>query len=222
MEVAVLDAAEQAGRPLSGKDDPVEVDRTPQTGDGPRQARGFRLVLLAALLVVALACGGVGLWLTAERGSAADVQRDREEVMSASGQFLLRMGTYGPDLLDEQGAMPEYRERVTGVITDKFAASFESEAGTAEQLVAQAGVNRAADVFATGVSSLDQDSARTLVAGTFSDSYEVRGETVDQEPIPFRIEVTLVKVDGEWLVDDFDPVSSGGAAPTEPDPGAQP
>ena len=64
---------------------------------------------------------------------------------------------------------------------------------------------RQADVFATGVSSIDQDSARTLVAGTFSDAYQVKGETVDQEPIPFRIEVSLVKVDGEWLVDDFTP-----------------
>ena len=180
-------------------------------------------MLLAVLVVLSLVAAGVLAWvLLARGGDGDDVQSSREEVMAQTEQFMLRMGTYGPDLLDEQGAMPEYRDRVKGVITDKFAASFDSEAGTAEQLVAQAGVTRAADVFATGVSSLDEDSARTLVAGTFSDSYEVKGETVDQEPIPFRIEVSLVKVGGEWLVDDFDPVTSDGAAPTEPDPGAQP
>jgi hypothetical protein len=189
----------------------------------PRRAPGFRTALLGVLVVLCLVAAGVLAWvLLARGGDGDDVQASREEVMAQTEQFMLRMGTYGPDLLDEQGAMPEYRDRVKGVITDKFAASFDSEAGTAEQLVAQAGVTRAADVFATGVSSLDEDSARTLVAGTFSDSYEVKGETVDQEPIPFRIEVSLVKVEGEWLVDDFDPVTSGGAAPTEPDPGAQP
>jgi Mce-associated membrane protein len=191
------------------------------TDEAPTRAVGFRTVLLAVLVVLALAAAGFLAWVLLARGSDGDdVQSSREEVMAQTEQFMLRMGTYGPDLLDEQGAMPEYRERVTDVITDKFAASFDSEAGTAEQLVAQAGVTRAADVFATGVSSIDQDSARALVAGTFSDSYEVKGERVDQEPIPFRIEVSLVKVDGEWLVDDFDPVSSGGAAPTESEPGA--
>ncbi|WP_457208654.1 hypothetical protein [Nocardioides sp. P5_C9_2] len=180
-------------------------------------------MLLAVLVVLALVAAGLLAWLLLARGDDGDdVQSSREEVMAQTEQFMLRMGTYGPDLLDDEGAMPEYRDRVTDVITDKFAASFEKEAGTAEQLVAQAGVTRVADVFSTGVSSIDQDSARALVAGTFSDSYEVKGKTVDQEPIPFRIEVSLVAVDGEWLVDDFDPVSGDAAAPTEPDPGAQP
>ena len=196
---------------------------TSPTTATPTHRAGFRTVLLAVLVALAVAAAGLLAWvLLARGGDGDDVRSSREEVMAQTEQFMLRMGTYGPDLLDEQGAMPEYRERVKGVITDKFAASFDSEAGTAEQLVAQAGVDRTADVFATGVSSIDQDSARTLVAGTFSDSYEVKGETVDQEPIPFRIEVSLVRVGGEWLVDDFDPVSSGGAAPTQPDPGAQP
>jgi Mce-associated membrane protein len=190
------------------------------TGSTARAAR-FRTVLLAVLVALALVAAGVLAWLLLARGGdGEDVQASREEVMAQTEQFMLRMGTYGPDLLDDQGAMPEYRDRVKEVITDKFSASFDKEAGTAEQLVAQAGVTRVADVFATGVSSIDQDSARALVAGTFSDSYAVKGKTVDQEPIPFRIEVSLVKVDGEWLVDDFDPVSGDGPAPTEPDPGA--
>lgn len=189
---------------------------TSRTAATTRSA-GFRRVLLAVLVALALVPAGVLAWvLLARGGDGDDVQSSREEVMAQTEQFMLRMGTYGPDLLDEKGGMPEYRERVTDVITDKFAASFEKEAGTAEQLVAQAGVTRAADVFATGVSSIDQDSARALVAGTFSDSYEVKDETVEQEPIPFRIEVSLVKVEGEWLVDDFDPVSSEEAAPTDP------
>ena len=42
------------------------------------------------------------------------------------------------------------------------------------------------------------------VAGTFTDSYPKQGQL---EPTPFRFEVTLVKVQGSWLVDDFTPVT---------------
>lgn len=169
-------------------------------------------VLVAVTLVAAVAAGV----LLATRGDDAGVtQSGREEVMAQTEQFMLRMGAYGPDLLDDKGAMPDYRAKVKEVITPKFAASFDEEAGAAEQLVAQAGVARVPDVFATGVSSLDDDSARTLVAGSFTDTYTVKGKTVPQEPIPFRIEVSLVKIEGKWLVDDFNPVTAGEPAPTE-------
>jgi hypothetical protein len=59
------------------------------------------------------------------------------------------------------------------------------------------------------VSVIDADSATALVAGSFTDTYtpEGGGEPRPQEPVPFRIEVSLVKTDGEWLVDDFTPVT---------------
>jgi hypothetical protein len=175
------------------------------------QSATFRRALLGVLVLVLLASAGVLIWLVADRrGEADDVQAEREQVMAQTEQFMLRMGTFGPDLLDEQGGMPEYRDRVKEVITPKFATSFDKEAATAEQLVAQAGVARVADVFATGVSVIDSDSATALVAGSFTDSFP-RGrnseERVAQEPVPFRIEVTLVKTDGEWRVDDFEPVT---------------
>ena len=182
----------------------------------------FRLVLAAVLGLLLLAGLAVAA-VYAVRGpdqSSGDIQAERETAMAQSEQFMLRMGSYGPDMLDENKAMPEYRERVKEVITAKFAAEFEKEAGTAEQLVAQAGVERAVDVFATGVASIETEgesgSATTLVAGSFTDSYTLKGKTVPQEPIPFRIEVSLVRIDGEWLVDDFDPVSGTDSAQRGP------
>ena len=177
------------------------------------QSVTFRRALLGVLVVVMLATAGVLVWLLADRrGDAEDRQDAREQVMAQTEQFMLRMGTFGPDLLDEQGGMPEYRERVKDVITPKFGTSFDEEAATAEQLVAQASVAREADVFATGVSVIDADSATALVAGSFTDSYPQGkgGEIVESEPVPFRIEVTLVLSDGTWLVDNFTPVT--GAA----------
>lgn len=192
---------------------------TPDDPHAPRsQARSatFRRVLLGVLVVALLASGGVLIWLLADRrGEADELQADREAVMAQTEQFMLRMGTFGPDLLDDEGGMPEYRERVKEVITPKFAVSFDKEASTAEQLVAQAGVSRVAEVFATGVATIDADSATALVAGSFTDTYPQgkKGDPVATDPVPFRIEVELVLSDGEWLVDDFNPVTAAEEAP---------
>ncbi|MEO5852982.1 MAG: hypothetical protein ABIQ15_10765 [Nocardioides sp.] len=173
-------------------------------------APAFRRALMVGLVVVLVAAVGAAVWMLPDRRGDSDAeQRQREQVMAQTRQFLLRMGTYGPDLLESDGAMPEYRGLVKAVITPKFAASFDEQAGTAEQLVVQAKVSREAEVFATGVSDLDPDSATTLVAGTFTDTYEVKGRARPQEPVPYRIEVSLVKIDGDWLVDDFTPVTGG-------------
>ena len=176
------------------------------------RSAGFRLVLLVALVAVLVAGLGSLAYLLSTRavdavgigGDQAQVQGDREAVMAQTEQFVLRFGTYGPDLLDEQGGMPAYRQRVKDVITPKFAVSFDKQAGTAEEIVAKADISRSADVFATGVAAIDSDSATTLVAGTFTDSYPKQGQL---EPTPFRFEVTLVKVKGSWLVDNFTPVT---------------
>ena len=170
----------------------------------------LRLALLGVLVVALLASAGVLIWLLADRrGEADDLQTQRETVMAQSEQFMLRTGTFGPDMLDDKNGMPEYRDQVKAVITPKFATSFDKQAVAAEQLVAQAGVSRKAEVFATGVSVMDEDSATALVAGSFTDSFPQgkNGKTVAAEPVPFRMEVDLVKTGGKWLVDDFTPIT---------------
>ena len=188
---------------------------TSRTDDQPPPATTFRFLLLGFLVLVVLLGAGTSIWLLSARGSealgvqggATETQVERDAVMSQTRQFMLRMGTYGPDQL-EDGQLPEYRELVTDVITPKFGTSFEESVATAEQLVAQAGVSREAEVFSTGVVTLDSDSATTLVAGTFTDTYRTaKGEEQEQRPVPFRIEVDLVRTDDEWLVDDFTPVT---------------
>lgn len=194
---------------------PADAELTTSTSEDPPGPAVFRLVVLIVLVVVIVVATAVATFLLVSRSGddSGDTQASREEVMAQTEQFMLRLGTYGPELLDDKGAMPDYREKVKEVITPKFAASFDDEAGTAEQLVAQAGVSRVPDVFATGVASIDEDSAKTLVAGSFSDTYAVDGKKIKQEPIPFRIEVSLVKIDGKWLVDDFSPVSAAEEEP---------
>ena len=183
-----------------------------------RSALG-RQVVAAALALVVVVCVALLLWMTlggrASGDGGLELPDEREQAMSLTDQFVKRLGTYSPDMLDDSGQMPDYREQVREVITPKFAADFDKQVATAEQLVAQGGITRTADVFATAVSSIDDDSARVLVAGAFTDSYrQGKGDdarTVDQEPLPFRFTVDLVVIDGEWLVDDFTPVSADEA-----------
>ena len=81
--------------------------------------------------------------------------------------------------------MPKYRELVEEVITPKFAADFEKNAPLAEATVKQAGLARSAQVFSTGVSAIDSDSATALVAGSITQSYPKKpgsDERVQTEP----------------------------------------
>lgn len=191
-----------------------------------RSRTRLRLILAAALALVSLVCAGILVWLLVDGPGDSEAQDQREQVMSLTDQFVKRLGDYGPDMLDESGQMPQYREQVTEVISDKFATDFEKQVKTVEQLVVQAGVERSAEVFATGVSTIDQDSARVLVAGAFHDTYtpatqgKQEPRTIEQEPLPFRFTVDLVKVEGEWKVDDFTPVAgTGGSQAPAPAPG---
>jgi Mce-associated membrane protein len=207
----------------------VTKDSTPHDqASGPVPAVGFRLVLLivlSALLVLSIGTF-VGLTVTDESSPAGifdgddgeQDEADRQAVMSQAQQFILRVNTYGPDLLAEDGTMPDYREQVREVITDKFAASFEESVPAAESTVAQAGFSRTAEVFGAGVSVIDQDSATALVAGSFTNAYPVDPDDLESErqedlPLPFRVRVELVKVGGDWLVDGFSPVTGEDEEP---------
>ncbi len=190
-------------------------------------ATTFRFALLIGLVVALLACVGLGIWLTATRGATAlgiegnvgQRSAEIERVRQQTEQFMLRMGNFGPDLVQD-GKMPEYRTRVDAVITPKLASSFDDSVGIAEQQASQ-GVGRTAEVFGVGVSSIDPDSAVALVAGSFTPSFpDKKGKSVQGEPVPFRLEITLVKTGGKWLVDNFAPVtgsttdqSGGGSLP---------
>lgn len=188
----------------------------PPAPAGARLTPRVRVAIAAVLALVVAACVALLIWMSvagrASTDGGLDLPDEREQVMSLTDQFVKRLGTYSPDMLDDSGQMPAYREQVREVITPKFAADFDKEVATAEQLVAQGGITRSADVFATAVSSIDDDSARVLVAGAFTDSYEQgtgeKARTIDQEPLPFRFTVDLVMIEGEWLVDDFSPVSN--------------
>jgi hypothetical protein len=187
------------------------------------------LVVLAALVVASLAALA---FQAVHRGgnpfsTTDEVQDARDDVMSQARQFMLRVNTYGPDLLDGS-TMPKYRERVSAVVTAKFDADFEKNVPYAEATVAQAGLQRTTEVYGVGVGDLDVDRghATALVAGAFTNSFPDpadKKKRVPADPQPYRVEVTLVRQRGTWKVDGFAPAgaqaqqqSSGGVSPSAP------
>ena len=198
--------------------DAARAEEEATTGGADPRSAGFRLVLLGVLVVALLASAGILVWLLADRrGEAEDLQDQREAVMSQTEQFVLRINTYGPDQLDDEGHLPDYQDKVTDVITPKFAADFETSGlPIAEQTVAQAGYARTAKVFGVGVDVIDDDSATAIVAAALTSSYpdpkhpDDGAERVSAEPVVLRWEVDLVKTGGDWLVDGYAPVTGEG------------
>ena len=73
--------------------------------------------------------------------------------------------------------MPDYRQRVKDVITPEVRrCRSTSRPAPPSSSSRKADISRSADVFATGVSAIDSDSATALVAGTFTDSYPEQGQ----------------------------------------------
>lgn len=140
------------------------------------------------------------------RDPAPDPAREREKVLAAGRTFVERFNTYGTDMLDDNGKMPEYAA-VGELMTSKFRTVFDRNVGYAEQVVAETQVDRVGTSHAVGVASLDSDSAELLVGGIVEFSYPAKQggeEQVAFEPLRFRYQVSMVKIDGKWLVDDLD------------------
>lgn len=203
----------------------TRTDETSVTTDSQPHHGALRLILLFTLLVLMVASLALLVYGSVTRPVEAvgisaedDTQADRDAVMAQTRQFVLRLNTYGPDQLDDQGHLGAYRDQVLEVITPKFATDFEkSGLPIAEQTVAQAGYGRSANVFGVGVESMDADSATAILAagltGSYPDPKNPDDETkrVDADQDVLRWEVDLVRSDGEWLIDDYAPVTGEGA-----------
>jgi Mce-associated membrane protein len=216
----------------------TEPQQTAPPREDPRPVRGARarwvvLGVLVALIVASL--GYLGVRIGQGEGSLGNrvsqafhptqssLSTDRDAAMSQARQFALRVNTYGPDMLQGK-TMPAYRAQVEPVITDKLKAQFDQSATLADATVAENGLERTCDVYATGVAAIDASTATVLVAGDFTFSYPKHPgskQYVRAADELFRWEVQLDKVDGTWLVDSFGPAESGKVSTTSGTTGAQ-
>jgi hypothetical protein len=175
--------------------------------------------VLGCLVASIVALGRAGWSVDDLVNEQGDPQSQRDQVMAAARTFATQVATYGPDDLDEQNKMPEYTARVEKLLTPKFATGFEQSVTLAEQTVAQQQLTRTAEVYAVGVTQLEDDSARVLVAGTntFAQPNPKKpDEVLPYREVTFRFEVALVHTQGKWLVDNYGEVGTlDGATPDD-------
>ncbi|HET9498671.1 MAG TPA: hypothetical protein VFO98_00265 [Marmoricola sp.] len=167
--------------------------------------RRDRLVpVLAVVLVLALAAAGLLFYRldrfdVAPASFAADgptvTDQDRSAVLAVTEQFALRMDDISGK--DVKG----YTDGVLELLTTKGKASFQKQFDALQKIGVDPKTQGKGRVLATAIGVMDDDSATTLVV---HDSVVTTGK--DSTGRHYRWTVSLRKVDGDWLVDDFNPV----------------
>ncbi|MFL6023386.1 MAG: hypothetical protein ACJ72O_08630 [Marmoricola sp.] len=134
--------------------------------------------------------------LTSNNGDPLISDTETAKAVGVADQFCLRM-----DNVD--GSDPDgYVKKVEQLLTTKQKTKFASEFAQFQKLGMDANLKGTGTILASGVSDIDPDSATVLVA---HDSAVVDKDGTTQRH--YRWSVSLRKVDGRWLVDDFTPVS---------------
>ena len=153
------------------------------------------LALVAAVAVVVLVLDVVSLRPQAE--AASTDQASRSAVTRAAERFTVQVNTY------DAASMPRYQRSMNAMMSPKFRADYKKVLEQLAGTIKQAKVRSRGEVLASGVAGLDPDSAQVLVVSDAS------VKTVFDPNVArhFRWEVSLVKIHGRWLVDDFTPVA---------------
>ncbi|HEX2893866.1 MAG TPA: hypothetical protein VHO29_07670 [Marmoricola sp.] len=170
------------------------------------RTRGLIALALVVLTALSVAVAGVLLYRSAHltdepfslsnSGQSIPSDAARHQAVAVAEQFCLRMDAV--DASDVEG----YKKKVSELLTTKQKAKFESEFAQFQKLGLDKELKGTGTILASGVADIDQDSATVLVA--HDSSVKASGGTTERH---YRWTVALRKVHGDWLVDDFTPVS---------------
>ena len=152
------------------------------------------LAVVAVAAVVALVLEITMLRPRSEEVSSA--QQSRSDVTAAAERFAVQVNNY------DVASVDDYQAGITPLLSPKFKGEFDKAMTDIVQSVKQAKMTSKGEVLTSAVASLDPDSAQVLVVS------DANVKTVfDTRARHFRWEVSLVKIDGKWLVDNFSPVA---------------
>ncbi len=153
--------------------------------------RGHRLAVGAALLIVALAVGLVLTTLSLRQSRALDEARG--SALQAGKDSAVALASYDYRSLDKDfGA-------VTSRSTPGFRDSFTQTSAALQKVLQQYNATAKSTIVAAGVTSATTDRAVVLVFlnQVATNTNQKAGPTTDQS----RVEITLVRPDGTWLID---------------------
>lgn len=162
----------------------------------PRLTRGITAVL--ALIVIAAAVAIV-VELVSVRPRYLEARMEdqaRADAVRSAERFVVEANNF------DASDLPTLKERISPMLTTKFRTDFESTIDDILVQIQEAKLASKGEVLRSAVASVDADSAEVLVVAdaTAQSSFGTRVRH-------FRWSVDLVKVDGDWLVDNFTPVA---------------
>lgn len=162
----------------------------------PGASRRLRAGVIGVLVLLLVAAVAVGAWSWTRYADAESALDARADVVRAAERFTVQVNQYDDESVED------YKASVSEMLSTKFRAEFDQAMEDIVGQVQEAEMDSEGTVLASGVATIDDDSARVLVVA------DALVKTVfDERQRHFRWEVSLVKVDGEWLVDDFTPVA---------------
>lgn len=199
-----VEAAEVHSDQPDGDDKPVAADDSGDAADvsarkGSR--RSVRALVTAALLAVALlGSGAVAGWVYVNE------YRPDQETDPAAAQVALdaaKTGTiallsYSPDSLDQDFA--NAKSKLTGDFLNYYTQFTEQIVTPAAR---EKSVKTAASVVRAAVSQMEPENAEVLV---FINQTTTSKENPDGAFAASSVKVGLTKIDGNWLIESFDPV----------------
>lgn len=150
-------------------------------------------LVLVFLLVASAAGGGVLIYL---RGQLDSELGERADVAGAAERFVVQFNTYDPESVDT------YVESVNPMLTTKAKTKFEAAMEEVISLIQESKLRSEGKLLASGVAHVDTDDAIVLVA-VDAEANSIAGPVQRH----FRWEIDMRKIDGTWLVDDFNAVT---------------
>jgi Mce-associated membrane protein len=167
------------------------------TGRAARGPSARTLGILSAVLAVVLVLAVAGsVYFVHQVRQDRDARQERAAAANVASQFALRMDKADGTNFDG------YVKGVNALLTTKAKAKNTQVFDAMKQTYEAAKVKGSGKVLLTGIGDSDADSASVLVVHDAS-------VTTTQGNIEhhYRWSVSVVKVDGHWLVDDFNPVN---------------
>lgn len=176
-------------------------DEAAESGRAPTRRRtGRALVVVLALVALGAVTAALALWT-----SRADLQDDvdrRDEVASVAGRFAEALLSYDHEDLD--ASRREVRDLATSEFADEYVDAFDAGLGGQIESLEATSSATIREVF---VSSSTGDTARAVVIA----DTEIESAAGSRATVGTYLDISLVRLDGRWQVDDVSSVANAGS-----------
>lgn len=151
------------------------------------------------MCVVGLLTGAVGLVLPGLLGSRDEFAADRQAVITRASDFGVTFNTYSSN------KKADYQRRVKPLMTAAYYKDFLKITNVMFQVVKDKKQSSGdVKVLSVAVDTIDKDSASAIIA---LDAAVHRSDSAEAVARRFRWQISMRKVRGEWLVNEFDGVT---------------